>query len=120
MYNVVNILEITKSCILKWVKWQILCNFYLKYFKNVILYEARKNRIKTGMKVDSNFVFTWVGQGSPICHLRTAEGDGGVSHRDSWAKSILGGKQFSKLGDRNRLRAVCSMKSKVTKMGRAE
>ena len=83
--TVVNILEITKSCILKWVKWekikwvkwQILSKFYLKYFKNVILYEDRKNRIKNGMKVEGNFEFTWVGQGSPICHWRTAEGDGG-------------------------------------------
>ena len=119
MYSVVNTLEITKSCILKWVKWQILSKFYLKYLKNVILYEARKNRIKSGMKVEGNFEFTWVGQASPICHLRTA-GYGGVSHRESWAKSILGGEQFSKLGGRNRLGAVCSMKSKVTKMGRAE
>ena len=46
------------------------------------------------MKIEGNFEFTWVGQGSPICHLRTAEGDGGVNHRESWAKSILGGEQF--------------------------
>lgn len=63
--------------------------------------EARKNRIKTGMEVvDSNFVFTWVGQGKSNLPLKTAEGDGGVSHRDSWAKSILGREQFSKLGGR--------------------
>lgn len=46
--------------------------------------------MKSGAGVKSNFYFTWVGEGSPviICHLRTLERDGKISHGFISTKSI--------------------------------
>lgn len=76
--------------------------------------------MKGGVGIKSNFYFTWVGEGSPviICHLRTLEGDGNISHGFIWTKSIPPkehsrqmGEKFSKPGCRNMFGDVYSMKN---------